>query len=200
MLMPIPFELGLLTATILIIALWLSYLTRRDYSGLEGLSRFWQPMEDLISQFAMLMMLATSALQVIVRYSFSDAISIPWTEEAGRLVMVWGTLWGAAALQRTDDHINMSAIFDQLPALGKRVVLIFGDLVIIGLLVPITWWGWENARSLDIMSTISLGLPLSAFAYSVPVTSGLMIIYSFGLLWRRFTGQPIRSSTQPIEI
>ena len=44
-----------------------------------------------------------------------------------------------------------------------------GDLLVLLVLVPIVWLGWETARNLDIMSSISLGLPLSIFAYPVPI-------------------------------
>ncbi|MFM7568021.1 MAG: hypothetical protein ACKO8O_04890, partial [Betaproteobacteria bacterium] len=65
---------------------------------------------------------------------------------------------------------------------------------------PVAWWGWNNARMLDIMQSISLGLPLSIFAYSIPVTAGLMIIFSIGLLVRRFTGAPVRTGGGAVEI
>jgi TRAP-type C4-dicarboxylate transport system permease small subunit len=43
-------------------------------------------------------------------------------------------------------------------------------------------------------------LPLSIFAYSIPVTAGLMIIFSIGLLVRRFTGAPVRTGGNAVEI
>lgn len=198
--MPVPAELTWLVAAGVLIALWLNYCSRDERDSLRGFWRGWQSFEDFVSQFLMLMMLATSAIQVFARHAFTDEVSLPWTEEAGRLAMVWATLWGAAALQRTDDHITMTAVFDLLPSLGQRIVLIVVDLVTLCLLVPITWWGWENARGLDIMWSISLGLPLSVFAYSIPVTGALMAVYSLALLFRRLTGRPVRHSAQPVEI
>jgi hypothetical protein len=50
------------------------------------------------------------------------------------------------------------------------------------------------------MQSISLGLPLSIFAYSIPVTAGRMIIFSLGLIARRFSDQPVRTGGSAVEI
>jgi TRAP-type C4-dicarboxylate transport system permease small subunit len=101
----------------------------------------------------------------------------PWTEEFGRLAMIWAAFWGAAALQRVDDHIRMSAVYDLLPAPLQKAVRVFGDVLVLLVLAPIVWLGWETARNLDIMSSISLGLPLSIFAYPVPIGGALMMVH-----------------------
>lgn len=199
MMMLTPPELKAFVLLSLALALWLTWVIRADYAGLSGGARAWRLTEDFISQFLLLLMLAASTVQVLARYLLPDDMSLPWTEEAGRLFMVWGTLWGAAALQRTDEHINMSAVFSLLPAGGQRAVLMLCDLITIALLVPIAWWGWNNARALDIMMSISLGVPLSIFAYSIPVTAALMIVYSIALLFKRLTGQPVRLQAQTLE-
>lgn len=198
--MPTPAELKWLTALILLLAAWLTWLVRSEHAQRPWAARLWRTGEEFVSQFLMLMMLATATVQILGRYVLPPEVSLPWTEEAGRLFMVWGALWGAAALQRTDEHICMTAVFANLPKAGQRVLLIFSDLATGALLVPITLWGWQNARGLDIMTSISLGLPLSIFAYSVPVTGALMIVYSIALLVRRFIGQPVPVSTQSHDI
>ncbi len=164
------------------------------------LPRIWRNFENSITVFLMLLMLGASTIQVLARYVLPEDITLPWTEEAGRLFMVWATLWAAAVVQRTDEHITMTAVFDLLPAGAQRALLVFCDLLTIALLAPVTWWGWSNARTLDIMQSISLGLPLSIFAYSIPVTAGLMIVFSLGLVARRFSATPIRSGGGAVEI
>lgn len=198
--MPIPLELKWLAGVTLALAAWLTYLIRSDHAQYSGAPKLWRLTEDFISQFLMLMMLITATIQILGRYVLPSDMSLPWTEEGGRLFMVWGTLWGAAALQRTDEHICMTAVFANLPKAGQRALLMFSDLAIIALLVPITLWGWQNARALDIMTSISLGLPLSVFAYSIPVTSALMIAYSIALFIHRVTGRPVRLTAQPLDI
>jgi TRAP-type C4-dicarboxylate transport system permease small subunit len=197
---PTPFELKVLFWLCVILALWLGWLIRNDHTDLPWIPRIWRNFENSVTVFLMLLMLGASTIQVLARYVLPDDVTLPWTEEAGRLFMVWATLWAAATLQRTDEHITMNAIFDLLPSSLQRLLLMFCDLLTIALLTPVAWWGWNNARTLDIMQSISLGLPLSIFAYSIPVTAGLMIIFSIGLLVRRFTGAPVRTGGNAVEI
>lgn len=197
---PTPFELKVLFWVALGAALWFAWLIRKDYADLPLVARLWRNFENSITVLLMLLMLGASTTQVLARYVLPDDITLPWTEEAGRLFMVWATLWAAATLQRTDEHITMNAVFDLLPAFLQRALLILCDLVTIALLTPVAWWGWNNARTLDIMQSISLGLPLSIFAYSIPVAAGVMIVFSIGLLIQRFSGNPVRSNQTPVEI
>lgn len=196
MMMPIPTGLAAIFWLSVVLAAWLIFVIRADYATDRGVQRFWRFAEDAISHALILMMLMTATLQILARYIFPPDISFPWTEEGGRLMMVWAALWAAAALQRYDDHIAMMAIYGALGDTGKRVILVFSDLVTLVVLVPTIYWGWENARLLDIMTSISLGLPLSIFAYSVPVTGAIMLVYTVRLLALRFRGEPLRHQDQ----
>ncbi|CAN1544405.1 DctM TRAP-type C4-dicarboxylate transport system, small permease component [Burkholderiaceae bacterium] len=188
MMMPIPIGLTIIFWMSLALAAWLVFVIRDDYSNEKGATKLWLFLEDGISQALILMMLLTATLQVLARHILPSEISMPWTEEGGRLMMVWLALWGAAALQRVDDHICMTVLYDALSNVGKRLMLIFSDIVTLAVLLPVVYWGWQNARVLDIMTSISLGLPLSIFAYSVPVTGAVMIVYTAKLLTDRLRG------------
>ena len=196
MMMPIPGEVTALAFILVIAALLASWFLREEWLSRKGAGGidFWKVAEDTVSHFLLLAMLASAALQVIVRYLLSDIITMPWTEEFGRLVMIWGALWGAAQLQRTDDHIGMSVVFDLLPLRAQLGVRLFGDLVTLGVLVPVVWYGWKSAVALDIMHTIALGLPLSVFAYPIPVAGALIVLHTVSLMVRRIRGVPIHSS------
>ena len=196
MMMPIPGEVKVLVLLLVLAALGASWLLRAEWMSRRGEGSFdiWKVVEDTVSHFLLLAMLASAALQVIVRYLLSDTITMPWTEEFGRLVMVWGALWGAAQLQRSDDHIGMSVVFDQLPPRAQLAVRLFGDLVTLGVLVPVAWYGWKAAVALDVMYTIALGLPLSVFAYPIPVAGTLIVLHTVSLMIRRVRGVPIQSS------
>ena len=141
----------------------------------------------------MLAMIIASLIQVTVRYALSDEFTLPWTEEFGRLTLVWAAMWGAAALQRSDDHIAMTVATDFMPLGLQRAIRLFGDVVTLLVLAIVTWYGWQVARNLDIMTSISLGMPLSVFAYPVPVAGALMIIHTIMLMVRRVRGLPIES-------
>ncbi len=189
--MSVPIEIKAVAILSLALAIWLTYCLRADYS--TGSGRLWRVIEDFISQWLMLMMVIVACIQILARYVLPSDISLPWTEELGRLMLVWVALWGAAVIQRNDEHICMTAVFSALGPSGQRVLLAISDLVTIVILVPITYWGWGNARMLDIITSTALGLPLSVFAYSVPVTGAIMIAYSICLLIARIRGKTVRT-------
>lgn len=192
MMMPMPEELiGLMVACALG-ALALVWTLRRELRGEP-----WRVIEDAVGLFLLLAMLVASVGQVVVRYALADTVTLPWTEEFARLAMVWVALWGAAAVQRSDDHIAMTVVTDWLPEGAQRAVRLFGDVVVLVVLVPVTWLGWETARALDIMSSISLGMPLSVFAYPVPVAGALIMLHTLVLIGRRLRGLPVRSAGTP---
>jgi TRAP-type C4-dicarboxylate transport system permease small subunit len=192
--MRVPSELIAIVGVLVALAFGCTWAIRSDWRRANGSIAWWELSEAFVGLFLMLCMLVTSALQVLVRYLFSDEIDIPWTEEFGRLAMIWAAFWGAAMLQRADDHIRMSAVYDLLPTALQKAVRMFGDILVLLVLAPIVWLGWETARNLDIMSSISLGLPLSIFAYPVPIGGGLMMIHTVALLIGRLLGREPEAS------
>ena len=198
MMMPMPEELIVLLALCGLAALFLLWVDRAEMH--QGGGRWWRIVEDGLGYFLMLAMIAASLIQVTVRYALSDEFTLPWTEEFGRLTLVWAAMWGAAALQRSDDHISMTIVTDLMPPGLQRAVRLFGDVVILIVLAVITWYGWQVARNLDIMSSIALGMPLSVFAYPVPVAGALMIIHTMLLMVRRVRGLPIESAVGSTEV
>lgn len=191
---PIPPELIIMVGVLIVLTLLCTWAIRTDWRLADGRIDWWELIEASVGIFLMLAMLVSSALQVFVRYLFSDNVDIPWTEEFGRLAMIWAAFWGAAALQRVDDHIRMSAVYDLLPSGMRKVVRLLGDVIVLMVLVPIVWLGWENARGLDVMSSISLGVPLSIFAYPVPIGGALMMVHTGALLIGRLLGREPKPS------
>src|SRR5262249_61926615 len=159
--MRVPSELIAIVAVLVALAFGCAWAIRSDLRRANGSIAWWELSEAFVGLFLMLCMLVTSALQVLVRYLFSDEIDIPWTEEFGRLAMIWAAFWGAAMLQRSDDHIRMSAVYDLLPSGIQKAVRLFGDIIVLLALVPIVWLGWENARGLGVLRWVSLCVPLS---------------------------------------
>jgi len=193
----VPTELIVIAIVVVGIGLYLGWLCRADWPG-RGLLAWWRPLEDVITQILIVGMLATSSLQVVARYALAEEISVPWTDEFSRLILIWGALWGAATVHRLDDHIDMCILYDRLPARLQIAARLVGDLVTLGVLLPIVWLGWQDARSLQIMTTISLGLSLSVFAYSVPVIGALMIVHTLHIMVARLRGQPDAHTIEPI--
>ena len=192
--MPIPRDLIVLLVLILLAALAITLVLRRDWWPKGGRLDYWKLFEDTISHFLFLGMLVSLTLQIGIRYALSDYVTAPWTEEFARLVMVWLAFLGAASIQRSDDHISMTIVFDMLGDRAKRWIRVIGDVVTILVLVPVVWYGWKTSILLDIMYTIQLGVPFSLFAYPIPVAGTLMIVHSVMLIYRRLRNEPLQSS------
>ena len=192
--MPIPRDLIVLLVLILLAALAITLVLRRDWWPKGGRLDYWKLFEDTISHFLFLGMLVSLTLQIGIRYALSDYVTAPWTEEFARLVMVWLAFLGAASIQRSDDHISMTIVFDMLGDRAKRWIRVIGDVVTILVLVPVVWYGWKTSILLDIMYTIQLGVPFSLFAYPIPVAGTLMIVHSVMLIYRRLRNEPIQPS------
>jgi len=192
--MPIPRDLIVLLVLILLAALAITLVLRRDWWPKGGRLDYWKLFEDTISHFLFLGMLVSLTLQIGIRYALSDYVTAPWTEEFARMVMVWLAFLGAASIQRSDDHISMTIVFDMLGDRAKRWIRVIGDVVTILVLVPVVWYGWKTSILLDIMYTIQLGVPFSLFAYPIPVAGTLMIVHSVMLIYRRLRNEPIQSS------
>jgi len=192
----LPIGLALLMLLLAVLAVALTWLVRADWRS-EGRLDWWRPIEDGISNLLMLTMLAASLLQVAVRYFLSDSVSVPWTDELSRLAMIWAAFWGAATLQRSDDHISMGVLHDLMPASVQRVMRLFADVVVLLVMVPMVWIGWRNAVGLEIISTVALGVPLAVFAFSVPVCGALMVVHTLVLIWRRLRGETIATRFEP---
>lgn len=156
--------------------------------GLVGL------IEAAVGLFLMLGMLYAAALQVIVRYALSDVITIPWTEEFARLLLVWAAFWGAVLAHRTDEHIGVTVFFNMFPAGVQRAARIFGDVLTLGFLAVIVGYGWQAAWLQHAIATITLGLPVAAFAYVVPIVGALLMVYTVRLLVLRLRGVPIQGA------
>ncbi len=188
--MPIPTEIFWLLVVLGVCSVALAWSGRGNWQR-EGHWHIWTLIEDLGGYFLFMGMFVASTLQIAIRYGLSDVITLPWTEEFARLVMVWLALWGAASVQRRDQHIAMTIGFDFVPQAAKRWVRLLGDVIILAVMVPLVWYGWDTARSLDIMYTIALGVPLSAFAYPIPVGGVLMIVHTLRLMVLRLRNEPI---------
>lgn len=178
-------------------AVGLTWLLRDTLADL-GLARgLVGGVEAAVGLFLMLGMLYAAALQVLIRYALSDLVTIPWTEEFARLLLVWAGFWGALLAQWTDEHIGVTVFYNLLPPAIQRVARIFGDLVTLGFLAVIVWYGWDAARLQFAIATITLGLPVAAFACVIPIVGVLLIGYTIRLLVLRVQGRPVEALTAP---
>lgn len=162
-------------AAAVLTALVLTWVLRAEFADGPVFSRFWRCVEIVVGLILMLALFYVGTLQVVVRYAPAGALYASWTEELARLLMVWMTFWGAAMVQRLNDHMSVPLLYDLLPLLGRRILDVFGDLVILGVLLVLCYEGQRIAYRQLGQSTITLDVSIAAFAYALPVCGLLML-------------------------
>jgi TRAP-type C4-dicarboxylate transport system permease small subunit len=74
----------------------------------------------------MLVMTVTVSLQIVFRYVFN--IPLGWSEEMARFSFVWVSFFGASALMRVREHINVTVFVDNFPPRLKAVCILLANL------------------------------------------------------------------------
>ena len=79
----------------------------------------------------MLVMTVTVSLQIVFRYVFN--IPLGWSEEMARFSFVWVSFFGASALMRVREHVNVTVFVDNFPPRLRAE----GQIVIPRAVVPV---------------------------------------------------------------
>jgi TRAP-type C4-dicarboxylate transport system permease small subunit len=120
------------------------------------------------------------SINVFLRYVFSHPFS--WAEEVTVLLLIWVTFLAAAILQKRDEHVSITYIFDILPARVKRIILVFGNLCAC---VVLTVFLLSSINLMKVQAktfTPALRLPMTYSALAVFVGLAAMLIYTIDLM------------------
>jgi len=146
--------------------------------------------EDNLAALLLGVLLVAMCWQVLTRY----VLGVPsdWTEEASRYLYVYVVFLGTSAGISTRSHVSISYFTDRLSPLARVVVSLGVDVLILGFLAVMVWWGTRaTLRNLDI--PLSVTQVSYAWVYVViPVTSLAMIVRTLALMH----GDIVRYRTQ----
>ncbi|MFZ5933237.1 C4-dicarboxylate ABC transporter [Pseudomonas putida] len=78
---------------------------------------------------------------IFARYVLGTGAS--WPEPVAILLMVLFTFIGAAASYRAGAHMAVAMVTDRLPAPLRRLVAVFTQLLMVGVCVFMTWYGFK---------------------------------------------------------
>lgn len=137
--------------------------------GLElfdyGLSRF----ERIILSYGVLVMATNSVANVIGRFVFNQ--SLYFSQELNQFLMVLITFIGLGYATRQGRHIRMSAIYDQLPDLGKKIVMIIIAATTAAVMFVLAWYSFKYVQRNFALgrTTPSLQIPLWITYVWVPI-------------------------------
>lgn len=131
---------------------------------------------NIITILAFIVMVIVVLLQVIFRYVMR--ISVPWTEEFARYLLILITFVGGALAIRDKQHIAVTAIIDKLPKKAPYYLNKFFNISIILFLITVF-------RGSIIMVKLTWETPVGSIGWLstgkiyliLPVSITMMIIY-----------------------
>lgn len=149
-------------------------------------------------------MVLSVALGVLVRFVFTHTsyrISVPWTEEVSRYLMIWTVFLGGAVAARSGKLIGVEFVVQALaPRLGRAVkYLSLGLGLVFYTLLCVVGWQWvEFGQS---QTSPVLELPLVVINLAMVAGGAVMALNTVALvLAAHATGKDIRNAHEDDEL
>ena len=142
---------------------------------------------DFISAALLATITVLIAAQVLVRYVLGG--SLVWSEELTRLLFVWMVLIAAA----TTPPMRVDMFVELLPARGKAIVNLVGELIVIALTLLLIHGAWGMMDLTQFDTYMALGISLWWLYLSLFVAAWLWLVRSLSTLathWRALVSGP----------
>lgn len=126
-------------------------------------------------------------VQVVLRYAFN--ISLVWSEETARYIIIWVILIGSSIAVREKAHATVDALVAFLPPLLQRIFSILANLM--GVIFCFILVRSGTITVLNVIEfnnvTPAMGIPMAIPYLSLPVGGALMLYRFIQLLFEDFT-------------
>jgi TRAP-type C4-dicarboxylate transport system permease small subunit len=130
--------------------------------------------EELLAMALVAALLIVVNLQIFARCVFRHPFI--WPEEISRLILIWMTFIGAAALARIGGDLAVDTFIEMLPHKAKRVALMLRDGIMLAVFATVMVEGYELAKAVNSMPLVATGLPTSLLAWPV-IAGGALIVF-----------------------
>lgn len=124
-------------------------------------------------------MVAVVALQIVVRFVLPRVgivLSVPWSEELARYLMVWCIFMGAAVAARSGALIAVDTLPDSLPERLGDLVRLGALLVTVGFFALMIWLGWRWVEFGRTETSTVMNVPMAWVYMSLPTGSAFSIV------------------------
>lgn len=101
-----------------------------------------------------------------------------WAEEITVLFNVWVVLLGAGLVQKREEHVAITYVFDLFPARRKNITMIFINVCICLVLIVHLFSGWNLLKLQMKSSMLALDWPMGLFALGVFVGMAGMLLFT----------------------
>jgi len=115
-------------------------------------------------------------LQVISRYVMDDPFI--WPEEISRILMVWASWWGAAAVTRRGEHIRFDMLLYWIPKPLARAFEGAGDVLACAFFIFLGYQAWLLIGATAGLEMAATELPTSLLVWPVLFGAALAAIHA----------------------
>lgn len=125
--------------------------------------------------FTFVLLIITVLLQVFSRYVLT--VTIPWTEDGARLILIVITFLGAAVALRDNEHIAITFLFKRIPTKYKNYVNIFINLIILFFLIFFIKGSLEMTSMNWVLPIVSFPKLKIGYIYIILPISAFLMVY-----------------------
>lgn len=124
-------------------------------------------------------MVLVVGLQIVVRFvlpRLGIVLSVPWSEELARYLMIWCIFLGASVAARAGALIAVDSLPDALPARWGDLVRLVALAVTIGFFGLMIWLGWRWVEFGQTETSTVLNVPMAWVYMALPTGSAFAIV------------------------
>jgi len=128
-------------------------------------------------------------LGIIARYVLM--ISIPWTEELARYLMIWTGFFAFGVAYRRRELILVRLLIDKLPPKLIRLAAFTSDLLCSFFLVLVIIYGWRLCAANSSQVSPAARIPMSLIYSAIPVGCAICLLFICESMiehWKKKTG------------
>ena len=148
-------------------------------------------LDKIINTFlkiVVVLMLGTMSVVVFAQVVFRIVhMSIPWSEELSKYLLIWCTFLGAALCVRKGSLVGLEFLGNLLPETARKVLKTLVNIAVCVLLVALIGVGFWASRRVWFQTTPVLKQPMGLMYAAIPVGSCFMLlneIFTTIYLWK----------------
>ncbi|ABR46778.1 Tripartite ATP-independent periplasmic transporter, DctQ component [Alkaliphilus metalliredigens QYMF] len=133
-------------------------------------------MDYFIAGISLIMLIGTTFMGVLMRYFFNNPYT--WLEEFQLWCFVWLVFFGSGAAFRSGSHVSIDVVVDLMPPIARKIVGVFGYIVVMFILAYIMFHGSNLVKQLLDTGryTNILKVPYPVIYSALPIGCVLMMI------------------------
>ena len=132
---------------------------------------------NTILRWIVMIMLSVMSVVVFAQVVFRIVhLSIPWSEELSKYLLIWSTFMGAALSVRKGSQVGHEFLQSALPERGQKALKIVLSIVICAMLVFLIGVGFWAVRRVCFQITPVLKQSMGLMYAAIPVGSVFMLI------------------------